>query len=268
MIKQRSEQAITKDFPAKFKKDIQLKCREIRNAYENGLLGDQTMPEDVHPEFADQESRLAFFTLPMALNYQRNSYELWRTATKTFDDSTARAIFDIGQVSKMTEPELREKLLKHKVALQPNKHTDTWSRLSHAVFNNWGSIEQMLIAHDYDFLKLQKTIQGTHKKDFPYLSGPKIFHYWSYILGEYCGVKLKNKEYIEIAPDTHVVQCSVKLGVISHTEAEKLDKNAISERWRTMLKGSGIAPIDMHSHHFGFGVEMILNISQGRKNEV
>lgn len=34
------------------------------------------MPEDSHPEFQTQEERLCYFTLPMALNYQRNSYTL------------------------------------------------------------------------------------------------------------------------------------------------------------------------------------------------
>ena len=57
---------------------------------------------------------------------------------------------------------------------------------------------------------------------------------------------LKNVEFIEIAPDTHVTQCSVKLGVITEKEAETLSKDAISNRWREVLKDSGIAPIEMH----------------------
>jgi hypothetical protein len=36
------------------------------------------MPEDSKPnEFKNQEERLVYFTLPMSLNYQRNSYTLW-----------------------------------------------------------------------------------------------------------------------------------------------------------------------------------------------
>ncbi len=35
------------------------------------------MPEDSNPgNFANAEERLVYFTLPMALNYQRNSYSL------------------------------------------------------------------------------------------------------------------------------------------------------------------------------------------------
>ena len=45
----------------------------------------------------------------------------------------------------------------------------------------------------------------------------------------------------------HVTQCSVRLGVITSQEAEKLSKEKISERWRKILEGSGINPIDMHA---------------------
>jgi hypothetical protein len=105
----------------------------------------------------------------------------------------------------------------------------------------------LLITVDYDFLQLQQLIQISHKKGFPYLSGPKIFHYWSYILGEYCGVLLKNKDYIQIAPDTHVIKCSILLGVLTEDEALKMKRDDISERWRQTLEGTGLSPIDMHS---------------------
>ena len=90
-------------------------------------------------------------------------------------------------------------------------------------------------------------IQQDYKKGFPYLSGPKIFNYWSFILGEYGKVKLHNREYIEIAPDTHITQCSVLLGVITQNEADNLSKDEVSEKWRKLLIGSGITPIEMHS---------------------
>ncbi|GHU08682.1 hypothetical protein FACS189431_5380 [Alphaproteobacteria bacterium] len=229
------------------KNHIRSNCLELHSAYKNGLLGNQTMPEDTHPKFERQEECLSFFTLPMALNYQRNSYKLWEAATKTFEDIETKVVFDVAKSSKMSQQELQEKLAKYKLALQPNKHTGTWARISQTIFDNWGTISGMLVAHDYDFLRLQKTIQQTHKKGFPCLSGPKIFHYWSYILGEYGGVKLKNKEFIEIAPDTHVIQCSAKLGIITEDEAKKLGRDEISVRWREVLAGTELSPIDMHS---------------------
>lgn len=105
----------------------------------------------------------------------------------------------------------------------------------------------MLDATQQDFLVLKSLVQQEHKKGFPYLSGPKIFNYWSFILGEYCSVNFTNKQYIEIAPDTHITKCSVKLGIITLKEAVTLSRDEISERWRQALAGSNITPIEMHA---------------------
>jgi hypothetical protein len=226
---------------------IQRDCLELRKAYEEGLLGNQIMPEDTHPDFANEEERLSYFTLPMSLNYQRNSYALWEAAKLAFDDTKTKQMFSVHKVASRSPDELRPLLTKYKVALQPNKHVSTWHRISSTITSEWGSIENMLSSLDYDFLKLQEALQITHKKGFPYLSGPKIFHYWSYILGEYCGVLLKNKEFIQIAPDTHVIQCSILLGVLTEDESLKMKRDDISVRWREVLEGTGLSPIDMHS---------------------
>lgn len=226
---------------------IQKHCLELRKAYEEGLLGNQIMPEDTHPELSSREDCLAYFTLPMSLNYQRNSYALWEAAKLAFEDNETRPMFSVKSVALQSPDELRLLLTKHKVALQPNKHVNTWHRISTTIANEWGSIENMLSILDFDFLRIQEVIQVAHKKEFPYLSGPKIFHYWSYILGEYCNIPLKNKEFIQIAPDTHVIKCSILLGVLTEDEVTWMTRDDISARWREVLIGSGLSPIDMHS---------------------
>jgi len=230
------------------KKCIIHSCHLLLSAYESGLLGQTIMPEDSNPgiEKMNSDVRLAYFTLPMALNYQRNSYKLWEAALKTFEDRETRDVFDIAKISKMSAEELRKKLLKYKLALQPNKHIATWQTISKTVYENWGSFSELIDSVDVDFLKLQNIVQKEYKKGFPYISGAKIFHYWSFILKTYGGVDLKNAQYIDIAPDTHVTQSSVKLGVITDDEAKTLSKEKISKRWREILDGSGINPIDMH----------------------
>lgn len=223
-------------------------CRTLLNAYNAGLLGYMVMPEDSSPNFSDdqKETRLDYFTLPMSLNYQRDSYKLWESALKTYEDELTKDVFSVTNSARMTEDELRVKLVKHKVALQPNKHVATWQKINQTIDSEWGSLTGLFTAVDDDFLKLKAIIQGTHKKGFPYLSGPKIFNYWSFIISTYGKVDLKNKEFIEIAPDTHITKCSVLLGLITQDEAEKLSKDAISLRWREALHDSGITPIDMH----------------------
>ncbi|MEN9649385.1 MAG: hypothetical protein RL094_352 [Candidatus Parcubacteria bacterium] len=223
-------------------------CKSLLEAFKSGKLGQTVMPEDSNPGFSDKdaEMRIAYFTLPMALNYQRDSYKLWEAALKTFNDSETKFVFDVVKVSKASEDDVRKALMKYKVALQPNKHINTWRTIAKTIANNWGSFTKFFEATQNDFLKLKQIVIIEHKKGFPYLSGPKIFNYWSFIISTYGGIKLTNRDHIEIAPDTHITQCSVKLGVITKEEAELLTKDAISERWRELLKESGIDPIDMH----------------------
>lgn len=221
-------------------------CKSLLEAFKSGALGQTVMPEDTHPDFTNQEEQLAYFTLPMALNYQRDSYKLWEAALKTFNDPETRFVFDIEQVSKRPEGEVRKALMKYKVALQPNKHVNSWRVIAKTVYENWGSFSKFFEENDNDFLKIKQSIKIDHKKGFPYLSGPKIFNYWSFIMSTYGGIKLKNRDHIEIAPDTHITQCSVKLGVITPEEALSLTKDVVSEKWRLLLQGSGIDPIDMH----------------------
>jgi len=230
------------------KEKIILNCRQLLEAYKLGKLGYMKMPEDSKPNFSEEEkeSRLVYFTLPMSLNYQRDSYKLWEAALKTFNDSETQVVFDIKASANFSEDQLRKYLLHYKVALQPNKHIATWQKIAKTILENWGTVGGLLKAADYDFLKLKDLVQKQFKSGFPYLSGPKIFNYWSFILQEYGGVKLKNAEFIEIAPDTHITKCSVKLGVITQSEAEVFTKEKISEKWRELLEGTGINPIDMH----------------------
>jgi len=230
------------------KKIIISNCKKLLDAYKKGLLGQTIMPEDSNPGVGkmDKETRLVYFSLPMSLNYQRDSYKLWRASLKTFQDSETKAVFDIAYVVKLHTDDLRKKLLKHKLALQPNKHINTWQTISKTVYENWGSFSNLIDNSESDFLKIKNIMQTEYKKGFPYISGEKIFNYWSFVLKTYGGVDLKNAQYIDIAPDTHITKCSIKLGVITEKEASGITKEKISERWRGILAGSGINPIDMH----------------------
>lgn len=230
------------------KAEIISNCKALLEAYHSEKLGYTRMPEEFNPGFSEKEKslRLCYFTLPMCLNYQRDSYKLWESALKTYNDSETKVVFNLEQSTYLGSDVLRKYLMKYKVALQTNKHISTWQTVVKTIFTNWGSISKLLEKANYDYLKLREIVQSKFKKGFPYLSGPKIFNYWCFILQAYGGIKLSNSEYIEIAPDTHVIQCSVMLGVITAEEVEKISREQISERWRAVLKGSGINPIDMH----------------------
>lgn len=150
-------------------------CKKLLEAYKAGKLGQTKMPEDSNPNFDDNqvEMRLAYFTLPMALNYQRDSYKLWESVLKTWQDTETRKVFDILEVSKMSDEELRNHLMKYKVALQPNKHISTWKKIATVIAEEWGSFTKFIESTDEDFLVLRDIVQNKYKKQFPYLSGPK-----------------------------------------------------------------------------------------------
>jgi len=220
------------------------------NSYNQGKLGGDVMPEDSNPKLCkDSKENHHFFTLPMALNYQRNSYTLWEAATKTYIDESTREVFDPTAVASMTVQLLREKLLKHKLALQPNKHIDTWNRICESLNRYYtGDIRNLFIESEADIPEIKKAIQIKYKKGFPYLSGPKIFNYWLYVMGNYTDANFKHKEELSIAPDTHVIQASLKLGLIDRNTFDKSGvADVVDKRWRDLLSGTNIAPIDIHT---------------------
>ena len=90
-------------------------CKQLLDAYTSGKLSNMVMPEDASPAFTpnQQEDRLAYFTLPMALNYQRNSYQLWKSALDTWNDVDTKDVFDVEKAANMPGEELRAKLLKY-----------------------------------------------------------------------------------------------------------------------------------------------------------
>lgn len=75
------------------------KVYALLEAYKSGRLGGEKMPEDENPAL-DKSSKenYLYFTLPMALNYQRNSYTLWECANKTYKDADTTDVFDTKAV--------------------------------------------------------------------------------------------------------------------------------------------------------------------------
>lgn len=230
---------------AKVKADI-LKLVDLHKA---GKLGGEKMPEDENPSL-DIHSRenYLYFTLPMALNYQRNSYKLWECAKQTYQDKTTSDCFFPELVTEMSADDLRERLLKYKVALQPNKQPVIWKTICTAVHEQYGSdIRNLFIQENYSVFKIKKRI-NENKASFPYLGGNKILNYWLYVMEQYTDVKFIDREHITVAPDTHIIQASCKLGIIDESEKARADiQDLVSERWQSILSETGYCPIDIHT---------------------
>lgn len=203
------------------------------------------MPEDVHPRIDPGSVDLChYFSLTMALNYQRDSFALWRAATAAYNDAEARVIFCPSEVSKLSNSDLADLLLRHRVALQPTKHTGTWKRLCDTIAGEYeGDIRNLFSGASYDIGKILEVVRVERKKLFPYLSGPKIANYWLYVLIQYTALPFTNRRALSIAPDTHVMQATHRLGLA-------VDENrpeVIAGHWQALLANTDITPIDVHT---------------------
>lgn len=232
------------------KEEILKKVDILCAMYKKGLLGGEVMPEDSNPHLnkASKENFL-YFTLPMALNYQRNSYKLWESAKKTYEDEETRFVFDPNAVVNKTFEEVQKALLKYKVALQKEKQTEIWIKLCHTFVNYYqGDIRKIFIEFDNDVNKIRDFMQLKAKKHFPYLCGAKICNYWLYVIYQYTNIKYKNIECLTVAPDTHVVKATYRLGLINEAEFNSSNVQMIViNRWNELFKNTKYKPIDIHT---------------------
>ena len=84
------------------KEAILKKVEVLRLMWQKGLLGGEIMPEDENPNLEKNSlENYLYFTLPMALNYQRNSYTLWASANKTYKDKETNFIFNPGIINNL-----------------------------------------------------------------------------------------------------------------------------------------------------------------------
>ena len=231
------------------KRSILKNVEDLLRLYHDGSLGGAIMPEDANPGLKKgAKENYLYFTLPMALNYQRNSYKLWESAKAAYLDAETRDIFSPECVVKMKQEELRAKLLKYKVALQPNKHTEIWGRLCDTFMDKFqGDVRKLFSDHDNSVKKIKEYILK-NKKEFPYLSGTKILNYWLYVMTQYTDTRVEDRQYSTVAPDTHVIQASERLGLITHDEAEKPNiREKVSSLWEEVFRDTQRCPIDIHT---------------------
>lgn len=225
--------------------------KSLIKMHTDGLLGGELMPEDALIGIVPDHELMDVLTLSMALNYQRNSYKLWESVVKAYKDENTRWIFNPHAAANCDIDVLRNALLLHRVGLQPNRHPEIWQRVAQGIVKSSekGNVQGLIESVQSDIAPLKDIMQGARKSDFPYLSGPKIFNYWLYVLETYTMVSWKSRELITIAPDTHILKATVKLGLCSEEvlNGGTDDRQTVATAWETALAGSGLAPIDVHT---------------------
>lgn len=218
------------------------KVKRLIALYEQGLIPTLTQHE-VNPGLPkNSRENYLYFTLPVCINFQRNSPAMWAAALATWEDSKTQYVFFPEKLAETPIEKIRSDLVKHRLALQPNKHTLIWTTIGQTLHDYYEDNPRNIIDEaEGDAGKLIRLLQ-THRKRFPYLSGPKLSNYWPFILSHYTDAQFKNSQEISIIPDTHVLQSSVQLGLTPAT-ATPLQVELV---WKELLKDSGIDPSKVH----------------------
>lgn len=221
------------------------KLDKLKAAFENDEIP-RLHQHEVNPNL-DKSSRenYLYFFLTCCLNFQRISPNTWRSALKTWSDLETQFVFFPKKVVGTKIEELRRALLKHKLALQPNKHIKIWLTISKTLHKHFSDDPRQIFQKcNFDAQKVLELVQSKMKKDFPYLSGPKLSNYFMFILLAYSDLQLKNTHLISIIPDTHIMQATGKLGLLNKAE---INPKSTERVWANLLKDSKYSPIDFHS---------------------
>lgn len=219
------------------------KVLKLKKLFDEGYIPTLSQHE-VNPEL-DKSDRLnyLYFTLPVCINFQRSSPLCWQSALKTWNDSETNYLFYPEDVVTKSRNQIQKDLIKHKLGLQLNKHTDIWIKIATTFCEKFDSNPKKFIeSQNFDVAKIIETLRKTMKIDFPYLSGAKMANYWLYILTKYTDVKLKNLNLVSIIPDTHVIQSTKVLGLTDKLEGPEI----VADLWNNLLGGTNLTPIEMH----------------------
>lgn len=184
-----------------------------------------------------------YFTLPVSLNFQRSSTAMRKAALDTWEDTETNYLFFPELVVEAEYEKIQADLRKHKLSLQPNKHTQIRTTISKSLFEKHDSDPRKLVSSKKRCVVQIQNYLRENKKNFPYLNWSKMCDYWMFIMHHYTDIKLQNKHKLSIIPDTHIQQASIVLWV-SLTE-DKPDM--VKEKWFKLLKWTDINPVDLHS---------------------
>lgn len=220
------------------------KLEKLKYHYENGDIP-LLKEHEVNPglPIGSRENYL-YYVMTCCLNFQRLSPNTWKAALATWMDKDTNYVFFPEKSGTVDIEQLRKDLLKHRLALQPNKHTDIWSRIQNTFHTKFEDDPRKLFEMaDFDAVKVLQIVQKEMKKDFPYLSGLKLSNYFIFILLHYSDLKLKNVNNISIIPDTHIMKATKELGILE----EGINPKTVEEAWINLLSVTKYSPIEFHS---------------------
>ena len=230
-------------------KDVAVVLHEKFNS-EEGIFGHSIMPEDLLPRWGSDllasgiergsYEHLMFITLVVSIDYQRDADQLWEAGRKTFEDEETRWLFFPTELVRRDFPEVVKAMKVQKLAKKPQKDAGIWSRVSKSLFEFYDSNPLNVIKKcDYDAWEIfNRKFDLRFKKQFPYLSGDKIFPLWIRMLHDNAGVELKNLDRIPIPVDVHIARATFTTGCLTGEYKGTISKisDKIDEAWRKAIE--------------------------------
>ncbi|NIA09655.1 MAG: hypothetical protein GWP10_07985 [Nitrospiraceae bacterium] len=229
-------------------REVALKLKEI---YEkNGLFGHRELPDDMLNAYRNKlstEELINMISLSVSIDYMRDAKKLWEASIGTALDKKANWVFDPNEVAESREEVLEKTLSSQKIAIRRERDTRIWFTICKTISKRFnGSFVKLFKSYNYDTARMLNELD---KKDFPNLSGEKIFPYWIRILREKVKLPFKNLGLLPIPADVHVVRATFTTGCIrgiySAKSITQTAKRRVIAVWEDGLKGTGIMPIDM-----------------------
>jgi len=192
---------------------------------EEGIFGHNVMPEDtlwgsdlsgIKVEKGSYD-HLMFITMIVSIDYMRNADKLWKAGRETMEDPLTKWLFSPEEVKDKPIDEIISAMKRHKLSQKHNKDSDIWKRVSVSFATCYESDPRYLFEEcGQDAIQLyDRKYDIRFKKNFPSLSGDKIFPLWIRMLHDNVGINLKNLDKIPIPVDVHVARATFTTGCLT-----------------------------------------------------
>ena len=215
---------------------------------EEGIFGKNVMPEDLMwgsdltgiDVMTGSYDHLMFITMVVSIDYMRDANKLWEAGRETMENDETRWLFQPETVKDKTLDEIISAMKKNKLSQKHNKDADIWKRVS-ASFDSLYDANPMNLINEceQDALKIyEKKYDLRFKKDFPSLSGNKIFPLWIRMLHDNIGINLKNLERIPIPVDVHIARATFTTGCLwgEYTGTIEEISSKIDDAWKKIIR--------------------------------
>jgi len=215
---------------------------------DEGIFGHNVMPEDllwgsdlsgIKVEKGSYD-HLMFITMVVSIDYMRDADKLWQAGRETMEDSETKWLFSPEMVKNKPIEEIIPAMKKHKLSQKHNRDAGIWKRISVSFVDIYDSDPRKLLGeYDYDAIKIfEKKYDIRFKRDFPSLSGNKIFPLWLRMLHDNVGIELVNLDKIPIPVDVHIARATFATGCLHGAYTGTIEKASqkIDETWKNIIE--------------------------------